>query len=70
MDMTTTFRVGRRFKVEASFRDGGLHFEWDPHLPKRGEINKRDLADYVRGRNIFVAEIAAQTGINIMVIDA
>lgn len=64
--VTTTFRVGRRFKVNMSiprFQPGEILpviVEWSPRVPSR--LTKREAQDYRRGRDLAIAEAARLSG--------
>jgi hypothetical protein len=70
----TTFRVGRRFKVAMTIpavRPGEalvLNVEWMPAVPKR-RLNKRELADYRRGRDAALAEVGRLIGGNVLCVE-
>lgn len=70
----TTFRVGRRWKVTMALPDrlphGVLEIDavWDPAAPAR-RLNKRELADYRRGRDAFLAEAARLMGGSALVVE-
>lgn len=61
-------KVGR-FTVEFSMTESGMQCVWAPHQPRRGEITKKDLADYVEARNRWVAGLAKAIGGNILIVD-
>ena len=60
-NLRTRFRVGCRFTCIMSIGcDGGaLKCEWQPKIPTR--LSKQEMADYRRGRNALVAELARLT---------
>lgn len=62
-------RVGR-FVAEFSItEDGRMQCEWDPHLPRRGEISKDDLKAYVKARDTWLAAWAKATRKKILIVD-
>ena len=69
--VTTTFRVGRRFKVAMTIPSFGpgetlaMNVEWSPDVPKR-RLNKREIQDYRRGRDAALAEVARLIGGNVL----
>jgi hypothetical protein len=70
--LTLTVRVGIRFKVTfsvsvAHIRTGAVSVEWDPALPRR--LWPKEISDYRRGRDVFVAEMARITGGRTLVVE-
>lgn len=69
----TSFRVGKRFIVTCRIRVdmirsrevGEMEFIWDPATPKR--LWPNEVADYRRGRDAFLAEMATLIGGNVVV---
>lgn len=58
------FRLAKFFFVTFSLRKGDvvcLVAEWDPSVPKR--LHKRHLEAFLRGRDQFIAEMAASSAI-------
>lgn len=72
--VTTTFRVGRRFKVAMAIPSFGpgetltMNVEWSPEVPKR-RLNKREIQDYRRGRDAALAEVARLIGGNVLCVE-
>jgi hypothetical protein len=72
--VTTTFRVGRRFKVAMTIPSFGpgetlaMNVEWSPDVPKR-RLNKREIQDYRRGRDAALAEVARLIGGNVLCVE-
>ena len=72
--VTTTFRVGRRFKVAMTIPCFGpgetlaMNVEWSPDVPKR-RLNKREIQDYRRGRDAALAEVARLIGGNVLCVE-
>jgi hypothetical protein len=65
--ISTTFRVGKSYRCDMRFDSTrGLLAEWTPDTPKR--LTEAEAADYRRGRDAFLAEIARRIGGNVMVI--
>ena len=66
-----SFPVGRKYTVTLTVRcpqDGEVvcsPMEWSPRVPKR--LTKAELRDYRRGRNKAFAELAAQSGIEVLI---
>jgi hypothetical protein len=70
-EITTTFRVGRRYRCSLRYPSpecGGLIAEWEPSFPTR-RLTKAELADYRQGRDTFFAEIARMIGGNVLIIE-
>jgi hypothetical protein len=71
MTFQSTFKVGR-FTCDMSFsfdRADRFKCEWSPHLPKHGQLSKKDLAHYQRCRNRLMEEVAKATGQRILVVE-
>lgn len=72
--VTTTFRVGRRFKVAMTIPSFGpdetlaMNVEWSPDVPKR-RLNKREIQDYRRGRDAALTEVARLIGDNVLCVE-
>jgi hypothetical protein len=72
--VSLTFRVGQRYICTLSApkpeRGGVLAMtaEWSPHVPSR--LTNSELRAYRRGRDAFIAELAAQIGGSALVIEA
>jgi hypothetical protein len=62
----TTFRVGERYRCEMRFISRGLVAEWTPAPPKK--LTPEERADYLRGRDAFLAEVAQLIGGDVVVI--
>lgn len=67
--ISTTFRVGRRFRCTMSMdaRGGALKCEWEPKTPTR--LSREEMADYRRGRNMMIAEFARLTNQRILIVE-
>jgi hypothetical protein len=66
--LTTSFRVGR-YRCEMSIRDGRLVAEWTPDIPTHGSFGPKEMAEYRRGRDAFMAELAQLIGGGVLVIE-
>lgn len=66
----STFTVGR-FVCAARFDTdkNRLSFEWDPDVPKFGELSRTDLQTYTTARNTFVGTVARELGIKVLMVD-
>jgi hypothetical protein len=70
--LTRTWNVGR-YTVTLSLRKptagqiASVAAEWSPGLPER--LTEAEVAQYVRGRNEALAELAAELGVRSAVID-
>lgn len=67
--LSTTFRVGRRFKCTMSMdaSGGALKCEWAPRTPTR--LSRQELADYRRGRDAMIGEFARITKQRILIVE-
>jgi hypothetical protein len=66
--LSTTFRVGKRYRCEMRFdRARGLLAEWTPDTPRR--LTTDETTDYRRGRDAFLAEVAKLIGGNVLVLE-
>jgi hypothetical protein len=71
----TTFRVGPRYRctMTSGLPERGkvdvLNVEWEPDVPKRGQLSAADLEDYVRGRDAFMRLLSAASGLKMGVLD-
>jgi hypothetical protein len=71
-EISSTFRVGYRWRCSISASlvglsiDGGLSLrcEWSPKVPKR--LSPGEMADYRRGRDALLAEVARITGLRLL----
>ncbi len=70
MIFETAFKVGR-FQCEMSFNveEKRTNVEWEPDVPKLGEITQADLKHYQKMRNMFYRLVCQKTGLNMMVVD-
>ena len=70
--LTAIFRVGHRFRCFMSFdlaaSVSALQCRWYPKVPKR--LTDREHADYRRGRNGLMAEVAKVLGGRVAVAEA
>jgi hypothetical protein len=76
--LSTSFRVGHRFRCfltlpVAAMRGSepvalALEAKWWPKIPRR--LTAKELADYRRGRDLFIAEVARVVAGTIMVMEA
>jgi hypothetical protein len=76
--LSTSFRVGHRFRCfltvpVAAMRGSepvalALEAKWWPKVPRR--LTAKELADYRRGRDLFIAEVARILAETIMVLEA
>jgi hypothetical protein len=64
--ISTSFRVGKRYRCEMRFTNRGLVAEWTPAPPKK--LTPEELAEYRRGRDTFLAEVAKLIGGDILVV--
>jgi hypothetical protein len=67
--LTATVRVGK-FRCHFSARSdavSGVSCEWEPDVPDARKLKARDLADYIAGRDAFIAELAAARELTIAV---
>jgi hypothetical protein len=57
MNYSSTFRVGR-YTCTMTYDTGTKHLacEWDPHLPPRGELSRKELDQYRAGRDALMAK--------------
>jgi hypothetical protein len=68
-------RVGGKFKVRFEFQKSfgaavGLNCEWHPHMPTPWEArHKVNLDLYLKARDLFLQDVAAFIGENILCID-
>ena len=62
----TTLRVGQRYTCEMRFANRQLLAEWFPDTPKK--LTPEESADYLRGRDIFLGEVAQLIGGNVLVV--
>jgi|APTNR8051073442_1049403.scaffolds.fasta_scaffold00566_9 hypothetical protein len=71
----SVFRVGKRWRVHltvpaiAPGEAMALDMEWYPAVPDR-RLNKREAADYRRGRDAALAEVAKTIGGGVLVLEA
>jgi hypothetical protein len=65
--LSTTFRVGKRYRCHMRFIDAGLAAEWEPEPPTK--LTPAEMADYRRGRNAFIAEIAKLIGSDVLLVE-
>lgn len=69
--LTATVLVGK-FRCTFTARSdalSGVSCEWEPDVPDARKMKPRDLADYIAGRDAFIAELAAARGLTIAVAD-
>jgi hypothetical protein len=69
MKLKTKFTVGR-YTCEMSYKPnaGRLDAEWLPDVPPAKSFSKELMAQYRAGRDAFVRRIAAEIGLNVMVV--
>jgi hypothetical protein len=66
---TSKFPVGR-YTCEMSWSpDHGLKCEWSPDVPSPRSLSKKEAREYRAGRDIFIQEVAASIGVNVMVLE-
>lgn len=71
--LSATFRVGRKYRCTVTIpppRSGEARsavFEWEPQVPLR--LTKAELGEYRRGRDAAFAELAAQAGLNLLLVE-
>ena len=46
-----------------------LDAEWMPDVPPAGSFSKKLMAQYRAGRNAFIRRIAAEIGLNVMLVE-
>jgi hypothetical protein len=70
MIFETAFKVGR-FQCEMRFNveEKQTNVEWEPDVPKQGEITQADLKHYQKMRNRFYRLVCQKTGLNMMMVD-
>jgi hypothetical protein len=68
--MVSKFPVGR-YICEMSWSPiGGLRGEWSPDVPPPRSLKKKEVREYRAGRAVFLQEIAASLGGNVLVVEA
>ena len=70
MNLKTKFTVGK-YTCEMSYKqdEGRLDAEWSPDVPPAGSFSKKLMAQYRAGRDTFVKRIAAEIGLNVMLVE-
>lgn len=66
---TNTFRVGKRKCTMSFSQESGLHAVWQPNLPGRGELSKKEMAEYRAGRDALIAEVGKALGGSILIVE-
>ena len=68
MKLKSKFAVGR-YTCEMSYKpdEFRLDAEWTPDVPT-GSFSKKLMAQYRAGRDAFIQRIAAEIGMNVMVV--
>jgi hypothetical protein len=66
-----SFPVGKKFSVNLTFKLKEKYFgrEWDPRLPRKGELREKDWKEYQEGRNTFLAMIGEEMGGAVLVVE-
>jgi hypothetical protein len=64
--LSTRFRVGKRFMCTLTFADGEMRADWSP-MPRR--LKQKEWADYRRGRDALLAEVAKSIGGNVLTVE-
>lgn len=74
-EISSTWRVGRRWKVTMRFslppqkgEVSVIQMEWEPDMPDR-RLNKKEIAEYRRGRDAAIAEVQAAIGGNVLLVE-
>ena len=70
MELKSKFAVGK-YTCEMSYKPDAGHLEaaWTPDVPPAGSFSKKLMAQYRAGRNAFIRRIAAEIGLNVMVVE-
>ena len=70
MEWKSKFAVGKyTCEMSHSAQAGRLEAEWMPDVPPAGSFSKKLMAQYRAGRNAFIRRIAAEIGLNVMVVE-
>ena len=69
MELKSKFAVGK-YTCEMSYKpdEGRLDAEWTPDVPPAKSFSKKLMAQYRAGRDAFIQRIAAEIGMNVMVV--
>jgi hypothetical protein len=70
MKLKSKFAVGK-YTCEMSYKpdEGRLDAEWLPDVPPAKSFSKKLMAQYRAGRDAFVRRIAAEIGLNVMLVE-
>ena len=70
MELKSKFAVGR-YTCEMSYKpdEGRLDAEWLPDVPSAKSFSKKLMAQYRSGRDAFIKRIAAEIGLNVMLVE-
>ena len=70
MELKSKFAVGR-YTCEMSYKpdEGRLDAEWLPDVPPAKSFGKKLMAQYRAGRDAFIRRIAAEIGLNVMLVE-
>jgi hypothetical protein len=70
MKLKSKFAVGK-YTCEMSYKpdEGRLDAEWLPDVPPAKSFSKMLMAQYRAGRDAFIKRIAAEIGLNVMVVE-
>jgi hypothetical protein len=63
-----TVRLSCRHTVTLTAVPGGMTAEWKP-LSRRGSLTRKEIACYRAARDALIRELAARTGLRIMVVE-
>jgi hypothetical protein len=70
MKLKSKFVVGK-YVCEMSYKpvEGRLDAEWLPDVPPAKSFSKKLMAQYRAGRDAFIKRIAAEIGLNVMLVE-
>jgi len=70
MELKSKFAVGK-YTCEMSYKPDAGHLEaaWTPDVPPAGSFSKKLMAQYRAGRDAFIRRIAAEIGLNVMLVE-
>ena len=70
MELKSKFAVGN-YTCEMSYKpdEGRLDAEWLPDVPPAKSFSKKLMAQYRAGRDAFIKRIAAEIGLNVMLVE-
>jgi hypothetical protein len=67
--VSMTAQIGHRYRATFSFRAPQLRVEWEPDVPPNHSLSAREIGDYRRARDRFLAQVAGVIGGNVACID-